>query len=100
MVKLRAREWILLTGLADLKPGVLPRRVRGTHVVSIKSRIRTHVSGARAAVTQMDGDALRRLTGENPRGAAEVAATVLQLNHVTKDRAMLAAGGSDPINEA
>ena len=53
-------------------------------------------AGARATITEMDGNAVIRLARQDPCRAAHSTAVITELDHVAVDGAMLAAGAADP----
>src|SRR5204863_9669730 len=91
MVILRAGERELLDRAYDLRPGAERRRVGRPDRVRIEAGAGGHPTAAGAAVPQMDGDAVVRMTDDGEQRASHRAAAIPQLDEIRDDLSVLAA---------
>src|SRR2546425_691067 len=92
VVILRAREGILLAGVDDLDAGPVPQRVGRANRVGVEARAGARMASPHAAVTEMHGDAVVRVTDDREHCAANRAPLIPKLDDVADDLSVLAAG--------
>ena len=77
MMELRASERMLLAGFANLQSDAVPMSIAVRMSIGIEAGVRPNPAGTRAAVAEMEGNAVVRMPRQNPCGAAHSTAVIL-----------------------
>src|SRR5439155_3490368 len=92
VVILRARERSRSASVHDLDTAAKPCRVGGPDRVGVEARAAADVARPGAAVAEVNGDAIVRMTDDWEKRAPDRPCAISQLDDVAADLAVLAAG--------